>query len=286
MVAGGEEGTLGLVTSPLHASTLLEALTLEQLDRDLYRGINVEAWGPALYGGQVAAQSLAAAAATVDPDRLPHSLHGYFLRRGRQDLPVIFEVDRDRDGGSFSSRHVAAKQDGEVIFSMLSSFQRTSDEEWPSLDPEIVPFEPPDYGTMEVREDILMTIMDRPAPAPDDEIDDVNEYLRLKSTHPLGDDPIIQASALVYLSDLGSGFRRVFLEGLFNGGPSIDHLVYFHEPVRADDWVTLQMWPSASRSRRGFYLGHMRGSDDELAAVIGQECLLHQRGKEPNYGRN
>ena len=271
------------MTSSLHATTLLEALTLEKLDRDLYRGINVEAWAGTLYGGQVAAQSLAAAGLTVDPDRRPHSMHGYFLRRGRGDLPVIFKVDRDRDGGSFSSRHVAAEQDGEVIFSMLASFQRSSGEEWPSLDPDLVPFDPPDFASLEMRTDIMMDIIERPAPEADDEIDDVNEYLSLRASHPLGDDPIIQAAGLVYLSDLGSGFRRVFLEGLANGGPSIDHLVYFHEPVRADDWVTLQMWPSASRSRRGFYLGHMRGPSDELAAVIGQECLLHQRGHEPPY---
>ena len=271
------------MTSSLFGTSLLEVLTLEKLDRDLMRGINVEAWNGTLYGGQVAAQSLAAAAMTVDPDRRPHSMHGYFLRRGRDDLPVIFKVDRDRDGGSFSSRHVAAEQDGEVIFSMLASFQRASDEEWPSLDSDLAPFHPPHFPDIEMRHDILMDIIERPAPEPEDDVSDIHEYLSLRASHPLGDDPIIQSAALVYLSDLGSGYRRVFLDGLSNGGPSIDHFVYFHDPVRADEWVTLQMWPSASKSRRGFYLGHMRGTNDELAAVIGQECLLHQRGHEPVY---
>lgn len=273
------------MTSSLFASTLLEALTLEKLDRDLYRGINVQAWGNTLYGGQVAAQSLAAAALTVDPDRRPHSLHGYFLRRGRDDLPVIFKVDRDRDGGSFSARHVAAEQDGEVIFSMLASFQRTSDQEWPTLVPEYAPFDPPNFDGVEPRQDILMTILERPAPEAGDETNDYNEYLKLKAAHPLGDDPIIQAAGLVYLSDLGSGYRRVFLPGLHNGGPSIDHLLYFHEPVRADDYVSFQMFPAASKSRRGLYLGHLRGPSDELAAVVGQECLLHLEGAQPDYSR-
>src|SRR5271165_3541354 len=110
------------------AEDLLSLLTLERVDRDLFRGRNGN-YGPrqTLFGGQVAAQCLLAAAATVEPDRLPHSLHGYFLRAGRVDVPVIFEVDRDRDGRSFSARHVVAVQDGEVIFSMVTSFHTESD---------------------------------------------------------------------------------------------------------------------------------------------------------------
>src|SRR5580704_16588973 len=105
------------------ADDLRTLLTLERVDRDLFRGRNAN-YGPrqTLYGGQVAAPCLLAAAATVESGRLPHSLHGYFLRAGRSDLPVILEVDRDRDGRSFSARHVVAVQEGEVIFSMVTSF--------------------------------------------------------------------------------------------------------------------------------------------------------------------
>ena len=110
------------------ARDMASLLTLERVDRDLFRGRNAN-YGPrqTLYGGQVAAQCLLAAAATVEPDRLPHSLHGYFLRAGRSDLPVILEVDRDRDGRSFSARHVVAVQEGEVIFSMVTSFHAESE---------------------------------------------------------------------------------------------------------------------------------------------------------------
>src|SRR5712692_11563561 len=110
--------------------SLSELLTLEELDTNLYRAQNPPDEGRRrLYGGQVAAQSLAAAAVTVtvESDRLPHSLHGFFLRGGRPDRPTIMAVDRDRDGGSFSARHVNAIQDGKVIFSALASFQVQKD---------------------------------------------------------------------------------------------------------------------------------------------------------------
>ena len=106
------------------ADDLPSLLTLERVDRDLFRARNANL-GPrqTLYGGQVAAQCLMAAAATIeDEGRLPHSFHGYFLRPGRTDLPVVLRVERDRDGRSFSARHVVAVQEGEVIFSMLTSF--------------------------------------------------------------------------------------------------------------------------------------------------------------------
>src|SRR5690242_19856854 len=110
-------------------STLAELLELERLDRDLFRGENEPGARDrlALYGGQVAAQALRAAGATVADGRLPHSFHGYFLRPGLVDRPVIFEVDRDRDGGSFSARHLRAVQEGKVIFSMVASFHARED---------------------------------------------------------------------------------------------------------------------------------------------------------------
>src|SRR3954451_1045014 len=106
------------------AEDLATVLDLERIDRDLFRGIhgtNAELRA-SLFGGQIAAQALMAAGLTVASDRQPHSLHGYFLPPGRPDRPVLLDVARDRDGGSFSARHVAAVQEGEVIFSMLASF--------------------------------------------------------------------------------------------------------------------------------------------------------------------
>jgi acyl-CoA thioesterase II len=265
------------MASSLFSDDLLEVLSLEKLDRDLYRGINVETWGPALYGGQVAGQALAAAASTVDPDRRPHSLHGYFLRRGNKELPVTFKVDRDRDGGSFSARHVAAEQDGEVIFSMLASFQMQKDEQWAELDNLEPRWQPPTLDEEPRQIPLLIEVIEREPPQPDEAVDDPDDYLYLRSASKLGDDPVIHAAALVYLSDLHSGYRRTFLPELANGGPSIDHFVYFYEPVRADEWLGFQMWPTAAKSRRGLYEGQLRTEQGKLAAAIGQECLLIER---------
>src|ERR1700712_5269028 len=104
--------------------TVLDVLDLEEIDRDLYRSTLVFADPFPPYGGQVAAQALLAAGGTVPGDRLPHSLHGYFLRSGDAARPTVFRVDRDRDGGSFSARRGVALQGGGVIFSMSASFQR------------------------------------------------------------------------------------------------------------------------------------------------------------------
>ncbi len=261
--------------SSLIANTIEEALDLELLDRDLYRGINVlQENGPALYGGQVAAQALMAAANTVSDDRRPHSLHGYFLRPGKPQLPVILRVDRDRDGGSFSARHVAAIQDGEVIFSMLASFQSVPDEEIPSLDASIDDFNPPSFEGVSERHTLLMDIRELPSVGRDDVPESFVDYFQVRSSAKIPDDPMIQACALTYLSDIGSGFRKVWLPGLSNGGTSIDHVLWFHEPVRADEWITCQMWPSTSLARRGLYLGHMRDANNTLAGVLGQESLL------------
>src|SRR4029077_13384926 len=108
---------------------LASLLELEMLDRDLFRATNEPDASKrrSLYGGQVAGHALRAAGMTVPAERVPHSLHGYFLRPGRVDRPVILQVDRDRDGGSFSARHVRAVQDGEVIFSMIASFHARED---------------------------------------------------------------------------------------------------------------------------------------------------------------
>jgi acyl-CoA thioesterase-2 len=256
-------------------TTLAELLELERLDRDLFRGENEPGARErhALYGGQVAAQALRAAGTTVADDRLPHSFHGYFLRPGRVDRPVIFEVDRDRDGGSFSARHVRAVQEGEVIFSMLASFHehRTS----PAFDalatseapdPERLPSRPSIAPLVEVREVTPTRIVDRQIRHPD--------RIWVRASAPLPDDALVHACALAYVSDLGSGFGQTDVPGLPTGGPSIDHAVWFHAPLRADEWVLLELAPRKARSSRGVYDGSMRNVAGELGALIAQELLL------------
>jgi acyl-CoA thioesterase-2 len=264
---------------------LAAVLELEPLDRDLFRGQNEPGARDrlALYGGQVAAQALRAAGATVPADRSPHSLHGYFLRRGRTDLPVIFHVDRDRDGGTFSARHVRAVQDGEVIFSMLASFHAYEEtviydaletrggeppETWPAR---------PSPMLVDVREITSTRIANGQVRHSD--------RLWVRAAGALPDDPLVHACALAYISDLGSGFGQVDVPGLAAGGPSIDHSLWFHESIRADEWMLLELWPMKALGARGVYGGSLRNQASRLGAVITQEMLLRERAMDPTILR-
>ena len=262
---------------------LLELLELEQLDRDLFRGQNERGERISLYGGQVAGQALRAAGATVPADRLPHSLHGYFLRRGRPDLPVIFHVDRDRDGGSFSARHVRAVQDGEVIFSMLASFHEHEDAA--TYDAVATRGGPPPE-TVPVRRSPLLVDVRELAPT---RIADGHvrhpDRIWVRAAADLPDDPLVHACALTYVSDLGSGFGQVEVPGLAAGGPSIDHTVWFQESIRADAWMLLELWPLKAGGARGVYGGSLRAEDGRLGAVIMQEMLLRNRAMDPELLR-
>jgi acyl-CoA thioesterase-2 len=290
------------------AVDLATTLDLELLDRDLYRGVNTVAAAErsALYGGQVAAQALQAAGMTVPPDRAPHSLHGYFLRPGQPDKPVLLHVDRDRDGGSFSARHVSAKQDGEVIFSMLASFHRAEPGgEYDALPTREAP--PPDDCPVRVFDSLLEVreVRRRPATAPVPDGADrrgraraaseratsrppggtaggeapgaehtVPTTMWVRATAPLPAEPLTQACALAYISDLGSGFGEVDLPGSARGGPSIDHALWFQAPVAADDWLLLELWPAKAGGARGVYHGSVRDRSGRLGAELVQEMLL------------
>ncbi len=215
----------------------------------------------------------------MPPGRVPRSLHGYFLRAGRVDLPVILQVDRDRDGGSFSARHVRAVQDGEVIFSMLASFHTPE----PG-----VPFDSlttrggVDPATLSSRpSELLVEVREvTPTRVGDGQIRH-SDVLWVSAASPLPDDPLVHVCAVTYTSDLGSGFGQVEVPGLPAGGPSIDHTVWFHDAIRADEWMLLELWPLKARSARGVYGGSLRGGDGRLGAVIVQEMLLRDRVLEP-----
>jgi acyl-CoA thioesterase-2 len=263
------------------ARGLAALLDLEVLDRDLFRGANEEGAGArrSLYGGQVAAQALRAAGATVPPERLPHSLHGYFLRPGRVDRPVILHVDRDRDGGSFSARHVRAVQDGEVIFSMIASFHAREEsatfDAVPTrggVDASTLPPRPSPF-LVEVREITPTRIGNGQVRHSDS--------LWVRASTPLPDDPLTHACALAYVSDLGSGFGQVDVPDLSAGGPSIDHSLWFDEPIRADEWMLLELWPLKASSSRGVYSGSLRSEDGRLGVLLTQEMLLRNQKLEP-----
>jgi acyl-CoA thioesterase-2 len=253
---------------------LASLLELERLDRDLFRASNEPDASKrrSLYGGQVAGQALRAAGLTVPAERVPHSLHGYFLRPGLVDRPVILQVDRDRDGGSFSARHVRAVQDGEVIFSMIASFQAPE----PSVLYDAVPTRgggDPEALTSRASGLLIDVREVTPTRIGDGQLRH-SDRLWVRAGAALPDDPLTHACALAYVSDLGSGFGQVEVEGLAAGGPSIDHSVWFHEPVRADEWMLLELWPLKAGNARGVYQGSLRSGSGKLGAVFAQEMLL------------
>jgi acyl-CoA thioesterase-2 len=249
---------------------LLDLLQLEEIDRDLYRSRSTFRDPFPLYGGQVAAQALMAAGLTVPDDRLPHSLHGYFLRSGDAQRPTVFRVDRDRDGRSYSGRRVVALQGGEVLFNMSCSFHADTQ------GPEVQSHPAPEAGDPEALPVVvlprLFSIESRQAPQP---VADTPWPTRFWSrlAVPAPDDPLVHACVLTYLSDISSG-----LAGLPNAreaaGPSLDHAVWFHRPARLDEWVLLNLVPQTVSGGRGWYTGSIHDQQGRLLASLVQESLF------------
>jgi len=260
---------------------------LERIDRDLFRGRNAN-YGPrpTLYGGQVAAQCLLAAAATVEAGRLPHSLHGYFLRPGDARAPAIYLVERLRDGGSFATRRVNAIQHGETIFSMSASFQT---DQSGIEHQDAMPFAPPpddlpsftskggafdDAGFQQFAEwDVRIVPRDQlkllPGKASQQQV-----WFRHKE--PLPDDHVLHICALAYMSDLtllGSAQVTHLEERKHLMVASLDHAMWFMRPFRADEWLLYdQSSPSASGGR-SLTQGKIFTQSGEMVAAVVQEGL-------------
>jgi len=183
---------------------------------------------------------------------------------------VILEVDRDRDGRSFSARHVVALQEGEVIFSMITSFHVESDGGVFDDAPRRTATEPeslPGRG--------WSTLIDVREVTPTDFLKGVfTDCVWVRSVASLGDDPLMHRAGLTYLSDLGTGFGQQHRSLIGRGGPSIDHSLWFHENIRADDWVLVDLRPVKARSARGSYHGSLRDRHGALGATVYQEQLL------------
>ncbi|HEX6394723.1 MAG TPA: acyl-CoA thioesterase domain-containing protein [Acidimicrobiales bacterium] len=269
------------------AGDLNELFDLERIDADLFRGLNEKTAParPALFGGQVAGQALRAASLTVPEGRMPNSFHGYFLRPGQWQHPVILKVDRDRDGRSFSARHVSAVQEGKVIFSALASFH--IHEESPDFSQPLPPAaDPDDLPAERALVSMFASAFEfRPYPpvrpyGPEDY--PLPARVWAKSTVRLPDDPVLHACALAYLSDIGSGFADGELEQFPRGGPSIDHAMWFHHPARVDEWILLWMWPLKAGGARGLYAGTAHDTAGRLLAVFNQEMIFGRVRPPPN----
>lgn len=272
-------------------TALLSLLDLDEIEKNIYRGESPPDAGVRVFGGQVAGQALVAAGRTVDAQRSVHSLHAYFLRPGDPSIPIVYEVDRIRDGRSFTTRRVVAIQKGEAIFHLSASFHvdekgLSYSQPMPeSVDPNTLPtfherlapyrerlgdwYERP--RAVDVRYVTEGPEVNPRTPAP-------GQQVWFRADGRLPDDPLIQAVIVAYASDMtlldtslipfgygwGNGFQMA----------SLDHTMWFHRHFRADEWLLYDQVSPASGGARGFAWGSIYTQAGDLVVSVAQEGLI------------
>ena len=230
--------------------------------------------GPRLYGGLIAAQSLAAAAATVDPSRLPQSLHAYFIRGGKVGVDVEYTVECTRDGRSFNTRRVTAAQDGVPIFEMLASFhQPETTTDWQHTD--TWPLSLAD-ATVETRLPERWADHFEVRVAPGSSLDWPEQPFWFRTRDPLEDDPLLRACALTFISDMGlvSSARPPGQVAPGPGGAaSLDHALWLHRPTDPHQWHLYDSVALSHSDARGLARGSIHRHDGVLVASVVQESL-------------
>jgi acyl-CoA thioesterase-2 len=256
---------------------LLDVLDLEPIDRDLFRGPNPDDGPRRVFGGKVAGQALRAATLTVDAEHRVHSLHGYFLRPGQPGRPIIYHVDRIRDGRSFITRRVVARQQGEAIFNLEASFhvaEHGPEHQGPAPtdlhDPEGLPrraFGGPHHHSIDTRE---------LEPIPPS-----TRRVWLRAAGRLPDDPGLHACVLAYASDMGpvGAAARPVLRADPMMRASLDHTMWFHRPTRADEWLLYDLESVSVSGGRGLARGTMFDRSGRLVVSVVQEALLRPVGR-------
>lgn len=286
---------------------LLDILDLEQLEHNLFRGISPKVGWQRVFGGQVIGQALVAASRTVDDDRPVHSLHCYFMRPGDPKIPIIYDVDKIRDGRSFTTRRVVAIQHGKPIFSLSASFQIVEEGYDHQIDMPDIP-KPEDLPSeQELKEKYLQFApqnvkdywsRERPIEVRPTRLEhyfskeklDPEQHIWLRATSPVPDDHLSSTAVLAYLSDMTLLDTALFAHGtsIFNGKlqvASLDHAMWFHRKPDFSDWILYtQDSPSASAAR-GFTRGSLYTRSGVLIASVAQEGLIRRRA-DGNYVRS
>lgn len=274
---------------------LVEQLEVVPVGADRYRGDNpVDRWNSRVFGGLVAAQALRSAGETVVSEQHPHSLHGYFLRGGAPGVPIEYRVERVRDGRSFATRTVEAVQRGEVIFTLTASFHRDEPgAEYQLAMPTGVahPTTLPPGGVAPYRRDEVHMPFDRcemgPDPSPPGDAEGRYRASRrawLRASESLPDNSLVHACALVYATDMMSVSSSAVAVGLryweqsFRDevamSASLDHSVWYHRPVRVDEWFYVEHEAVSNQGSRGLMRGSVFDERGRLVASLTQEALL------------
>jgi acyl-CoA thioesterase II len=277
---------------------LVRLLDLERLEDDLFRGVSPELSPTRVFGGQVAAQALTAAGRTVTPERGVHSLHSYFLRPGNPREPIVYQVDRARDGGSFTTRRVVAIQHGKPIFVMAASFQI----EEPGVDHADPMPDVPAPETLRTYAERIAPLKERlsvwggvPRPFDVRYVDDPPWETRASGPRPgahsrvwfrtdgvLPDDDLLHVCVLAYLSDL-TLLNSVLMSHALSMEhdrlqvASLDHAMWLHRRIRVDEWVLYDTSSPSASGARGLATGHFFAADGRMLATVVQEILVRLR---------
>ncbi len=274
---------------------LLKILDLERIEDNLFRGESRDVGAPQVFGGQVLGQALVAASRTVE-GRQVHSLHAYFLRRGDLSVPIVFEVDRSRDGGSFTSRRVVAIQHGQPILTMSASFHAGE----PGLEHQApMPDAPPPESLRDlaaVEAEVMERMPHRArgyfrnqrpfefrAVSPDDyltrEKRPAHKQVWFRVLGQMPDDQSLHRSLLAYVSDyhlLPTATMPHGVNFLELQVASIDHAIWFHRDLRLDDWLLYEIESPSASGARGFSRGAIYARDGRLVASVAQEGLIRE----------
>lgn len=279
------------------AQSIFEQLELTQTDTNVFQGVAENHGQGRVFGGQIIGQALTAASHTVG-DRPCHSLHTYFLRPGDPSLPVNYEVDRIRDGGSFTTRRVLGIQKGKAILSMSASFQAFEDGLAHQIDMPDVPGPdalPSDQELLEQRRvefpdisDQLLQMVHGARPVEIKQVEDFTyfkpekrppvKHVWYRSRYPLGENPLRHQCLLAYASDVGflstsnMPHGKSFMTGLMMA--SIDHSLWFHRPFSFDNWILIAMESTVSANSRAFIRASMFTQDGVLIGSATQEGLI------------
>lgn len=281
---------------------LIERLDLEKLEENLFRGSSPRNGWQRVFGGLVIAQALMAAQRCVDLDRIVHSLHAYFMGPGDPSIPIVYQVERIRDGSSFTTRRVVAVQHGKAIFSMSASFQV----EEPGFDHQIsipnVPVPETLMGEAEFRAAFLAQAPDtvkkywgreRPIEIRPTSLThylsreklEPQAHIWVKASGLVPDDRHYQAAILAYLSDMTLLDTSLYAHGTSIFDPelqvaSLDHAMWFHRPCRLDDWLLYTQDSPSAAGARGMTRGSIFTRDGRLVASVAQEGLIRKRAND------